>query len=42
MDFGLHGQLWIPRDEQSGLLARAFVVRANEKLTAFLKLKAAI
>jgi len=41
-------QLWIPTGEQSGLLTqnrddgKGFVVRADEKLMAFLELEAAI
>jgi hypothetical protein len=42
------GQPWIPTGEQSGLLThiatteKRFVVRADEKLTVFLELEAAI
>jgi hypothetical protein len=42
------GQPWIPKDKRSGLLmhtaimAKRFVVRANEKLTAFTELESAI
>ena len=48
MNLGDFGQPWIPTGERSGLQThiaateKRFVVRADEKLTAFVELEAAI